>query len=215
MTKVLDPQASYTFHSYFEMRYNIADILTDLGFSYERRYLNLPQSDRSLDTTRIEETLQRNLRYAEPSSEAARREMLIAPVLVELCELMDARLDIEYPIKVSNWLKGSIDYRVVTANTITVVEAKQADLTHGFVQLAAELIALDKWIEGDVPLLYGAVTTGEDWRFGILERHEKQVTQDIALYRVPENVETFLRVVMAIALLASSLAICAGSMPNQ
>lgn len=199
MSKVLDPQASYTFHSYFEMRYNVADILADLGFSYGRRYLKLPQSERSLDASRIEETLQRNLRYAEPSSEAARREMLIAPVLVELCELVDARLDIEYPIRVSNWLKGSIDYRVVTTNTITVVEAKQADLTHGFVQLAAELIALDKWIEGDVPLLYGAVTTGEDWRFGILDRDAKQVTQDIALYRVPENVETLLRVLMAVA----------------
>lgn len=162
MPKVLDPQASYTFHSYFEMWYNVADILADLGFGYDRRYLQLPQSERSLDTTRIEETLQRNLRYAEPSSEAARREMLIAPVLVELCELLDARLDIEYPIKVSNWLKGSIDYRVVTANTITIIEAEQADLTHGFVQLAAELIALDKWIDGDLPLLYGAVTTGED-----------------------------------------------------
>ncbi|MEM6255153.1 MAG: hypothetical protein AAF821_19745 [Cyanobacteria bacterium P01_D01_bin.156] len=199
MPKVLDPQSSYTFHSYFEMRYNVADILADLGFSYERRYLHLPQRDGSLDTTRIEETLQRNLRYTEPSSEAARREMLIAPVLVELCELLDARLDIEYPIKVSNWLKGSIDYRVVTTNTITVVEAKQADLTHGFVQLAAELVALDTWIERDVPLLYGAVTTGEDWRFGILERTSKQVTQDITLYRVPENVETLLRVLMAVA----------------
>lgn len=199
MPKVLDPQASYTFHSYFEMRYNVADILADLGFSYERRYLNLPQSKASLNTTRIKETLQRNLRYAEPSSEAARREMLIAPVLVELCELLDARLDIEYPIKVSNWLKGSIDYRVVTTNTITVVEAKQADLTHGFVQLAAELIAMDKWIEGDVPMLYGAVTTGEDWRFGILQRAAKQITQDIALYRVPENIEKLLRVLMAAA----------------
>ncbi len=199
MPKVLDPQASYTFHSYFEMRYNVADILADLGFNYDRRYLNLPQNGRSLNTTRIEETLQRNLRYAEPSSEAARRELLIAPVLVELCELLDARLDIEYPIKVSNWLKGSIDYRVVTANTITIVEAKQADLTHGFVQLAAELIALDKWIDEDLPLLYGAVTTGEDWRFGILDREAKQVTQDIALYRAPENVETLLRVLMAVA----------------
>ncbi|MEM9486723.1 MAG: hypothetical protein AAGA83_23875 [Cyanobacteria bacterium P01_F01_bin.116] len=199
MPKVLDPQASYSFHSYFEMRYNVADILADLGFGYDRRYLNLPQSERFLDSTRIEETIQRNLRYAEPSSEAARREMLIAPVLVELCELLDARLDIEYPIKVSNWLKGSIDYRVVTTNTITVVEAKQADLTHGFVQLAAELIALDQWIEGDVPVLHGAVTTGEDWRFGILNRNAKQVTQDIALYRVPENVADLLRVLMAVA----------------
>lgn len=199
MPKVLDPQASYTFHSYFEMRYNIADILADLGVSYDRRRLELPSSDRAFSVTRIEETLERNLRYADPASEAARREMLIAPVLIELCELIDARLDIEYPINVSNWLKGAIDYRIATHNTITVVEAKQADLTHGFVQLSAELIALDQWIETDTPLIYGAVTTGEDWRFGILDRVAKQITQDINLYRVPENVEQLLRVLIAVA----------------
>ncbi len=198
MPKVLNPEASYTFHSYFEMRHNIADILADLGFRYDRRRLDLPASDRVFSVARIEETLERNLRYADPSSEAARREMLIAPVLIELCELIDARLDIEYPITVSNWLKGAIDYRVVTKNSMTIVEAKQADLTHGFVQLSAELIALDKWIDSDAPSLYGAVTTGEDWRFGVLDRASKLVTQDIMLYRVPENVAQLLRVLIAV-----------------
>ena len=199
MPKVLNPEASYTFHSYFEMRYNIADILADLGFRYDRRHLDLPTSDRPFSVTRIEETLNRNLRYADPSSEAARREMLIAPILIELCELIDARLDIEYPIAVSNWLKGSIYYRVATENSIVIVEAKQADLTHGFVQLAAELIALDLWTEVDTPNLYGAVTTGDDWRFGILERTAKRITQDIKLYRVPENVEQLLRILIAVS----------------
>jgi hypothetical protein len=199
MPKVLNPEASYTFHSYFEMRYNVADILADLGFRYDRRRLELPKSDRAFSTARIEETLERNLKYADPSSEAARREMLIAPVLIELCELIDARLDIEYPITVSNWLKGAIDYRVATQTSIVIVEAKQADLTHGFVQLAAELIALDIWIDLETPILYGAVTTGEDWRFGLLDRDAKQVTQDITLYRVPENVEQLLRILMAVS----------------
>ena len=199
MPKVLNPDASYTFHSYFEMRYNIADILADLGFRYDRRRLDLPASDRAFSVTRIEETLERNLHYADPSSEAARREILIVPILIELCELIDARLDIEYPIAVSNWLKGAIDYRVVTASSIVIVEAKQADLTHGFVQLAAELIALDLWIDVETPHLYGAVTTGEDWRFGILDRTGKQITQDITLYRVPENVEQLLRILIAVS----------------
>jgi hypothetical protein len=198
MPKVLDTNASYTFHSYFEMRYNIADILMDLGYSYDRHYLTLPVSDKAFSPQRISETLDRNLRYADPSSEAARRETLIAPVLIELCELVDGRLDIEYPVTVSKWLKGAIDYRIVTQQTVAIVEAKQADLTHGFVQLAAELIALDSWIDSETDLLYGAVTTGEDWRFGVLNRTEKSVTQDITLYRVPENVERLLRILIAV-----------------
>lgn len=83
---------------------------------------------------------------------------------------------------VSNGLKGSIDYRIATENSIAIVEAKQADLTHGFVQLAAELIALDLWIGVERPHLYGAVTTGEDWR-----------------YRVPENVKQLLRILIAVS----------------
>lgn len=198
MPKVLNPKASYTFHSYFKMRHNIADILADLGFSYDRRPLNLAQSDRPLSTTSLEAALDRNLRYAAPSSEAARRELLITPILIELCELLDARLEIEYPITVSNWLKGAIDYWILTQSGVAIVEAKQADLTHSFTQLAAELIALDTWSDQETPFLYGAVTTGEDWLFGKLERSTKRVTQDIRLYRVPETLEALLRVLMAL-----------------
>lgn len=66
-------------------------------------------------------------------------------------------------------------------------------------QLSAELIALDAWIETETPLIYGVVTTGEDWRFGILDRVAKKIIQDITLYRVPENVEQLLRVLIAVA----------------
>jgi len=57
MPKVLNASASYTFSSYFEMRFNVADILADLGFDYDRRQLNLAQSDRPFDPSRITETL--------------------------------------------------------------------------------------------------------------------------------------------------------------
>jgi hypothetical protein len=45
----------------------------------------------------------------------------------------------------------------------------------GFTQLAVELIALDQWTKADTPVFYGAVTTGEDWRFAIYKRQEKQI----------------------------------------
>nr|MDZ8163459.1 hypothetical protein [Nostoc sp. CmiSLP01]MDZ8287103.1 hypothetical protein [Nostoc sp. ChiSLP01] len=46
-----------------------------------------------------------------------------------------------------------------------VIEAKQSDLGRGFTQLAVELIALDQWTRSETPILYGVVTTGEDWLF--------------------------------------------------
>ena len=68
-----------------------------------------------------------------------------------------------------------------------VIEAKQADLSRGFTQLAVELIALDQWIDSELSVLYGSVTTGEDWRFAIYNRQEKQINEDLKLYRVPEE----------------------------
>jgi len=79
-----------------------------------------------------------------------------------------------------------------------VIEAKQSDIRRGFTQLAVELIALDQALDRESCILYGAVTNGDDWKFGILHREEKRVTEDIKLYRVPEGLEELLRVLVGI-----------------
>ncbi|MEH2372776.1 hypothetical protein [Nostoc sp.] len=79
-----------------------------------------------------------------------------------------------------------------------VIEAKQADLSRGFTQLAVELIALDQWIDSELQLLYGSVTTGEDWRFAIYNRQEKQITEDLKLYRVPEELTELTHILVGI-----------------
>ncbi|MEO0532902.1 MAG: hypothetical protein AAF215_03445 [Cyanobacteria bacterium P01_A01_bin.123] len=77
-----------------------------------------------------------------------------------------------------------------------MVEAKNADLAKGFTQLSAELIALDQWITGNQPLLLGAVTTGDIWQFGQLNRAKKQITQNTKLYVVPDDLETLMRILI-------------------
>ncbi|WP_246163015.1 hypothetical protein [Brasilonema sennae] len=57
------------------------------------------------------------------------------------------------------FLREELDYYIQSKHSVLVVEAKQADLTRGFTQLAAELIALDSWVESEDLILYGAVTT--------------------------------------------------------
>lgn len=79
-----------------------------------------------------------------------------------------------------------------------VVEAKQADISLVFMQLAVELIALDQWTNSDTPVLYGAVTTGEDWRFGRYKRQEKRITEDLKLYRVPEELTELMSILFGI-----------------
>ena len=97
---------------------------------------------------------------------------------------------IEYPLQVSAWLRGNLDYFLKRDANLLVVEVKNADLSRGFTQLAVELIAISEVEDGDI--FYGAVTTGDMWRFGRLDRSSHQISQDITLYRIPDDLENLL-----------------------
>jgi len=109
-------------------------------------------------------------------------------------------LKIEYPVQVSNWLKGSFDYFIPTEQNLLVIEAENADLARGFTQLAVELIALDQWTDSTVPMLYGTVTTGDTWKFGIFQRQEKIVHKDINTYAIPSDLDLVLSTLFGISL---------------
>ena len=143
---------------------------------------------------RLEEAIQR----VSLTSEAARREVLIAPILLEIAHITQATINIEYPIEINQFLRGDLDYYLQTQHQILVVEAKQADLTRGFTQLAVELIAVNEWISTDEPILYGAVTTGDIWQFGSFQRDTRIITQDLMLYRVPTDLEILMKILVGI-----------------
>jgi hypothetical protein len=196
---ILQPGQSYTFRQYFELPFEPDDILAELGYTLDRRELNLARYSGELD--RMKESQRRvreNLQYASLTSEQARRELLVAPIITDLCYYTRSQLRIEYPLVVNDWLKGSLDYFVRANNTLLVVEAKNDDLARGFTQLGAELIALDQWSNTEQSVLYGAVTTGDIWKFGQLDRVEKRIVQDINLYRVPGDFEDLMRILVAI-----------------
>ncbi len=197
--RIIQPDQSYTFSKYFELPFSPEDILAELGCSYQRERLQLPKAE--FNPNQIEElqrVIERNLRRVKLLSEDARKQAIIAPILLEVCEITQTQLNIEYPISVSNQLKGNLDYYINKGKGLLVIEAKQADLSRGFTQLAVELIALDQWINSDTPILYGAVTTGEDWRFALYNRQAKQITEDIKLYRVPEELTELMNILVSI-----------------
>ena len=196
---ILQPGQSYTFRQYFEMTYEPEDILAEFGYTFQRSLLSLPQSTAPLDRldnlkTRIEESLP----YISLTSEAARRELLIAPLLLDVVHYTHAQLRIEYPLTVTEQLKGSLDYYLYSVGKLLVIEAKNADLAKGFTQLAVELIALDQWTDSQQPTLQGAVSTGDIWQFGILHRSQKQIQQGLTLYRVPDDLESLVRILIKI-----------------
>lgn len=196
---ILKPGQSYTFRSYFEMLFEPEDILAEFGYSLKRASLNLPQSTTELDRLAdLKSRIAESLPYISLTSEAARRELLIAPVLLDLIHYTRAQLRIQYPLTVTDQLKGSLDYYLHTTRNLLVVEAKNADLSRGFTQLAVELIALDQWSDSDQSTLEGAVSTGDIWQFGLLHREHRQITQNLNLYRVPADLEELLRILVAI-----------------
>ena len=201
---MLDPNKSYTFRNYFELRIDALELAQYFGYRFTKRQLALKHYAGELDRlpalrSDILDILPRLVR----SNEQAKREALIFPVVKTVAHYADTLLRIEYPIKVSEQLQGTIDYLLSIDNLqqLTVIEAKQGDIDYGFTQLTAELIALDHWEQcpsiEQQPILIGAVTMGDLWRFGQLKRQDKVITEDINSYRVPEDLDALLRVLIA------------------
>ena len=196
---IIQPDQSYSFADYFKLNFASQDILAYFGVTLQRQSLQFPRYDQTLDRlidlkARIEESLPR----LSLTSEIARREFLIAPVLTDLLHYTQATLNIEYPVAVSNQLKGSLDYLLQNEQTFLIVEAKNEDLERGFVQLAIEMIAIDQWIESDQPIIYGAISTGNIWQLGKFDRQTRIVTQDLNLFRVPADLDDLLRILVKI-----------------
>jgi len=196
--KILQENQSYSFRSYFELPYDTDDILAEFGYRFQIQRLSLPRSERDLPRLNdIKQLFEEILPFVSLSSEIARRELLVAPLIMEIVRLCHCQLRIEYPVNVSSWLKGDLDYLLRSSRqTFTVLEAKRDDLTRGFTQLAVETIALAQMEEQET--LYGAVTIGEIWRFGFLDSHSKTITQDLSLYNVPDRLEDVMSIVLGI-----------------
>ncbi|MBW4612579.1 MAG: hypothetical protein KME21_04740 [Desmonostoc vinosum HA7617-LM4] len=196
--RIIQPNQSYTFSKYFELPFSPEDILAELGYDYERERLQLPTTEYPAQIQELQRVIERNLRRVKLLSEDARKQAIIAPILLEVCEVTQTQLNIEYAINISDQLKGSLDYYINKGEGLLVIEAKQADLSRGFTQLAVELIALAQWVNLDKPILYGVVTTGEDWRFARYNRQAKKITEDLKLYRVPEELLELFNILISI-----------------
>ncbi|GAP99394.1 hypothetical protein [Leptolyngbya sp. NIES-2104] len=207
---ILETNKSYTFSDIFKLKPDLELLLEDFGYQLQRQFLTFNQFSGHLD--RLSTTQQRiddGLRRIDLTSETARRESLIAPILIDVAHYADAQIRIEYPLKINLQLQGSLDYllrsRSLSQSTkkseLLVVEAKQEDLTNGFAQLAVELIAISLWERtpdiAQQSELVGAVSTGTIWQFGVLHRSTKLIEQDLNLFSIPRDLEQVQRILVA------------------
>lgn len=195
---ILQKEKSYTFADYFDLAYPTEDVVAEFGYRYELTKLDLPRGELARPLDELQAMFYKKLPHVSLTSETAKREVLIAPILLELLDHLDLKIDIEYPVYVNERLKGNVDYLVRSQQEFVVVEAKKADMERGFTQLAVELIAMDQRDDVIQDLLYGAITVGDLWRFGVLQRRQKAIYKDIDSFRVPLDLEDLFKILLGI-----------------
>jgi hypothetical protein len=183
---ILETDRLYLFSQFTEFNQPPDEILAELGYQLTIDSLALPKAE-AIDCDNLKKALERRIQLTPLTSEQARRETLVAPILFEVVERLDLRLNIEYPW-IGKRAKGTLDYLIRSQKTLLVIEAKRDDLTRGFTQLAVEMIELGN--------CYGAVTTGNIWQFAQLT--EQHIVQDLNLYRVPGDLSELLSILIGI-----------------
>jgi hypothetical protein len=114
------------------------------------------------------------------STEKARSEFIIAPVLLEVRRHAQRRVSlfsgVDFPVDPEQGLKGTCDFLLglsaeqltIEAPVVTVVEAKNENMKAGIGQCLAEMVAAQIFNERKgrpLPAVYGVVTTGNNWKF--------------------------------------------------
>ena len=131
----------------------------------------------------LKDTLRRN-RQLPIKSEKSRSELIVSPILMEMRERNNQFFTIysgdNLNIDEENGLKGECDFILardtgtfdVSAPIMQVVEAKKNDIEIGIPQCAAQMLGAKIFNEREgnpTEIIYGCVTTGDDWLFMKLE----------------------------------------------
>ena len=114
------------------------------------------------------------------STEKARSEFIIAPILAEVTfrfhESLSLFSGIEFNVEPEHGLNGRCDYILsrsaeqleLSAPAVMMVEAKNENIPGGIPQCIAEMIAAQRFNarhHQEISPIYGVVTTGSLWRF--------------------------------------------------
>ena len=195
---VLDPDSSYPSSKFFELKLPVDELAESFGYQLTKQKLNLPlYADELVRLEELRLRIEEVLPYVDLSNETSRREILISRIATELVYYTKAKLRIEYPLTVNSQLQGYLDYLFSGQSELLVIEAKRQDLDYGMTQLVAELIALDKWSRTPQQrTILGSVTTGRLWEFALLDRRSQHVYVGLESYRVPEDVDDLMRILV-------------------
>jgi|SRR5579872_47673 len=146
----------------------------------------------------------------EISTEKARSELIIAPVLMEVRRQFQPRISlfsgVEFNVDIEHGLRGVCDFLLslsplqltVQAPVVAVVEAKNENMKAGISQCIAEMIAAQRFNQAKgngIGTVYGVVTTGSVWKF--LRLTDTVVGVDVTEYHIRE-IEKIVGILVAV-----------------
>ncbi|QSJ14086.1 hypothetical protein JYQ62_19215 [Nostoc sp. UHCC 0702] len=133
------------------------------------------------------------------SSEKARSEMIISPILLEIRRKFNYQISlfsgVDFTVDSQRGLNGFCDFilslsseqLLVRSPVIVLVESKNENLRSGLAQCIAEMVAAQLFNErsgNQIKAIYGAVTIGTIWQFMKLE--ENIVSIDLSEYYIKD-----------------------------
>lgn len=211
--------SSYTFPQIFDLPIETEEIIADLGYRYRILPLSLPYRfpGSNVRIDQLEEQMQQRLGKAPLATEEARRALYISPLLFAVLDQLPVKMLIGHRVT-GTLAHGKVDYLLRGEHDVVVTGVRVTDMARGFSQLAAQLIAVSEEagaptvapkhprrarkarragrvagnrqssLEGRARI-FGAVTTGTVWQFGVLERGPKTIIKDKEEYLLPRDVK--------------------------
>jgi hypothetical protein len=173
-----------------------------------------PVAGSDLLNTTLQETVQLAIAI---NTEKARSEMIITPVLLEVRRQANGQVSLfsgtEFNVNDEKGLVGYCDYILsrskeqltINAPVILITEAKNENIKAGLGQCIAGMIAAQQFNQHEgqamvsdqvlpIETIYGAVTTGEIWKF--LKLFDTTVSIDLTDYYISPNLNKILGILI-------------------
>ncbi|NES25125.1 MAG: hypothetical protein F6K41_41015 [Symploca sp. SIO3E6] len=143
----------------------------------------------------LAQTLKRNVPLALAiNTEKARSELIIINILLEVKEKFSDKISlfsgIDFNVDKEKGLNGFCDYIIsgseeqlyLDVPVIAIVEAKNENIISGLGQCIAQMYAVQLFNQAEnqnLSCVYGAVTTGDEWKFVKLEKNVAYIDKDL------------------------------------
>ncbi|MEG4119685.1 hypothetical protein QUA43_19730 [Microcoleus sp. N9_B4] len=177
--------------------FNLKTVTKNFGLTIGDRidlFATVPELEPS---SLLVEVLKENVPIALSSNtDKSRSSMITAPILIELRKLFNHQIGIfcgiDFTVNPEKGLNGNCDFLIsrsshlliLTAPVVAIVEAQNEDINAGLGPCVAEMLAarIFNECEGNknATIIYGAVTSGQTWRF--LRLKEQVIEIDLTEY---------------------------------